>query len=115
MATVETWYDQDLNEMVPIQPRALVFKGDQDANKIGVRITKGGQPYSLTGTIRGYLVKPNGSMVTISGSRSGNTAYLTLPASVYELPGNVLLTIKEIVGNTACTLCACTGIVYKGS
>lgn len=107
----------DLNSLprVVSVPGSL-FTGDMMANRIVLRVTKGGQPVTVQGTVRGYVVKPDGSVVN-AGSSGGspNIIYCILPPTALTLPGPVLVIIKCTEGTAVTTLAACRCMVYPTS
>lgn len=104
----------DLNSLprVVSVPGSL-FTGDTLANRIAVRVTKGGQPVTVQGTVRGYVVKPDGSVINTGGSGGPqNMAYYTLPPAALTLPGPILVILKCTEGTAVTTLAACRCMVY---
>ncbi len=114
-ARFETWLETDLTQL----PRVVslpddTFTADAQANKVGVRVTKGGVAYTLpSGTVRGYIIRGDGSTVTVTGTRSGSTAYVTLPATAYTVPGRIMVIIKLIETDSTTTLGACQCIMHR--
>ena len=116
MAMIETWFDQDLLAPVPVHVLSgVVFDQDSLGNLIGVRITKDGEPVTLTGSVNGYCILSDGSTIPVDGSRdaSGNNAWIILPQSAYLVLGTISIVIKLTDGNTITTLCACVGTVRQ--
>lgn len=116
MAMIETWFDQDLLAPVPVHVLSgVVFDQDSLGNLIGVRITKDGEPVTLTGSVNGYCILSDGSTIPVDGSRdnSGNSAWIVLPQSAYLVLGTISIVIKLTDGNTITTLCACVGTVRQ--
>ena len=86
---------RELTELPEIETRpGVYFSQDAKGHTITVGVYKEGHPYSLTGKIRGYIVRSNRSTVTINGSLQGNTATVTLPDSAYAVPGPIVVVIK---------------------
>lgn len=108
---IESKFCQDLQKPVMINRlHGFLFTGDNGGNKITVTITDGGEPVSLSGTLRGYVIRPDGETVQITnGTISGSSASVVLPASCYEIPGNVTIVLK--VDNV--TVCACSAVVKQ--
>lgn len=92
----EYWIDSELNALISVVPfSGYVFEQDSAGNQIGVRAFQKGKPKNLSGTVVGYVIKPDGTMINrISGNRSGNKAWITLPADACALPGLIQVTIK---------------------
>ena len=111
MAVIETWLTQDLKK--PVQVQSLCgnfFSHNGNANRIGVRVYDDGEPATLSGTVSGYAVLPDGTTVPCTGTLSGNSASVLLPAAAY-VPGNICVTIMLTSGTTITTLAALTGSV----
>ena len=114
IARFETWLDTDLTVLPHVVPLPDdTFTADAQANKVGVRVTKAGQAVTVSGTIKGYVIKPDGSTITVNGSKSGNTAYVILPATAYTAPGKIMVIIKSIDGETVTTLGACECVMHR--
>lgn len=114
IARFETWLDTDLT----VLPHVVAlpddtFTADAQANKVGVRVTKAGQPVTVSGTIRGYVIKPDGTTIAVTGSKSGNTAWIILPAAAYTAPGRIMVIIKSVDGDRTTTLGACEGTMHR--
>lgn len=81
-----------------------IGEGDDDGNVYGVRCYRDGESVSLSGySVNGYFIRADGQTVIMSGTVSGNRAYVTLPKSCYAIEGNFTLAIKVIGGGT--TVC----------
>lgn len=114
IARFETWLDTDLT----VLPHVVAlpddtFTADAQANKVGVRVTKAGQPVTVSGTVKGYVIKPDGTTITVTGSKSGNAAYVILPATAYTEPGKIMVIIKSLDGETVTTLGACECVMHR--
>lgn len=85
-----------------------IGKDDTDANRIGVRLFRDGEPVSLDeATCEGFFLSPVGNHIVISGSNahaSGNVAYVDLPAACYDYEGQFTLAIKVIGGGITGTI-----------
>jgi hypothetical protein len=104
----------DLNSLprVVSVPGSL-FTGDMMANRIVLRVTKGGQPVTVRGTVGGYVVKPDGSVISAGSSRgSPNIIYYILPPAALTLPGPILVILKCTDGTAVTTLAACRCMVH---
>lgn len=93
----EKWFDVDL-----AQPRQFVpdlgfpvFVGDDNSVKIGVNLYKNKTAETVTGTVKGYCILPNGVMLTPwNGSKDGNTCWIALPDDALVLPGRIQVAIR---------------------
>lgn len=99
----------DLKEDREIHSAGVLFAGDT-GTKIKCTVTSGGQPVTLTGTVRGYVIRADGEMITITnGTISGNTVTITLTAACCEVEGDLRISIKI----ADVTVCALRGNVWK--
>ena len=111
----EHWIHTDLSRLPEVKKLGNVFSQDSSANKIGVEVTDNGESVSLSGTVKAYIIKPDGSTVedTTNVGKSGNTAWVVLPASAYSLVGQISVFLKLINGSTVTTLGGVEGYVYR--
>lgn len=117
MAQIETWVSQDLKEPVRMNyPKGNLYSDDNQGNLVGVRVFDNGSPASLSGAVTGYCVLATGVAIPVSGTLSGNSAYIVLPDSAYSVPGLINIIIKLTSGSTVTTLAAiCMTVVGVGS
>ena len=116
MAAIETWFTQDLTNAVQVQYLdGNVFSQDNQGNKIGVCVTKNGEPYALSGSVSGSVIRADGATVAVSGTCSENTAYIVLPAAAYYVPGIISVVIKLTTSGVITTLCAVVANVYQSA
>lgn len=116
MALIETWYNQDMKQ--PVQIHYLhgnVFSQDNQANLIGVHVFDDNEPATLSGTVSGSVIRPDGVTVPVNGVLSGSDCYIILPAASYAIAGPVSITIKLTGGGSTTTLCAIVANVYQSS
>lgn len=111
----ETWIETELTKLPTVMKlMGRAFSLDDGANKVGVIVKDGGEPITLSGTVKGYIIKPDGTMINdISGSKSGNRAWIVLPSSAYSQQGKITVTIKLINGTEVSTLGAVEAYVYR--
>ena len=94
----------------------ILGEGDANGDRFGVRIFNNGEAYSLTGcSCSGYFVRPDGGTTVITGTISGNTAYVTIPQACYAYPGNFTLSIKITGTGFAGTMRIIDGVVVDTS
>ena len=91
-------------------PRTI-GENDQLANRFGVRVLRNGEPESISGTCSGYFIRPDGGTVVITGTISGNTAYVDLPQACYTYEGQFALAIKITSGSATGTMRIIDGVV----
>jgi hypothetical protein len=114
MARIETWFDQDLKNPVPVRVlTGSAFSLDNLGNLIGVRVTDGGEIITLDGNVNGYCMLADGQTIPVNGSRSGNMASIVLPQTAYTVPGPIRISIKLTEGSAITTLLACVGTVVR--
>jgi hypothetical protein len=111
MAVLEKWFGCELLNPVKVRPLpGNYFNTDNNGNKIGVEVTYNGAPVTLSGSVKGYAVRADGSTVTIKGSKSENKASITIPSSAL-LPGALLVTLVLVDGIQTTTLAAVSTFV----
>ena len=120
MAQFETVLKNDLKAPVNVVPlHGVVFSADAKANRIIVEVTDGGSPATLTGTVSGNAIRADGVTVPMSGSLSGNRAWVDLPASAYAVEGQLSIIIRLVTGSGSnevkTTLGACCGYVQRST
>lgn len=114
MALIETWLNCDTTKLVTV--KALdgnVFSADNEGNLLGVYVSKKGQPVELSGSVIGYVIRPDGETVAVPGSLSGNRAWIVLPQSAYAVVGQISIAIRLVDGSEKTVLAACTGYVNR--
>lgn len=113
MAITESWFKQDLKK--PVIQRYIVgnfFSLDNVGNLVGVKVYDDGDEATLSGSVTGYCTLVDGTTVPVSGTRSGNQAYILLPQSVLSITGPIGIVLKLTDGNTITTLLSIIATVY---
>ena len=109
----EYWINTDVNELPTVQMFCgVVFRDDEEANKIGVIVTDNGEAVELEGDVSATIIKPDGSTITENGSKSGNSAWVVLPSSAYSAAGKISVFIKITNGTEVSTLGGIEAYVY---
>ena len=92
----EYWIDADLNRLPkPCDLTGNLFREGDAGDRIGVRVYRDGKPEILTGSIKGYIILPDKSMINqINGEREGNAAWVDLPAAACASPGLIEIFVK---------------------
>lgn len=113
MAITESWFKQDLKKRV-IQQYIVgnFFSLDNMGNLVGVKVYDNGAEAILSGSVTGYCALADGTTVPVSGTRSGNQAYILLPQSVLSITGPIGIVLKLTDGNTITTLLSIIATVY---
>jgi len=104
-------FDQDMAK--PVNMRNIsgsFYENDNRGLRITARIFRNGVAENLSGSIVAHVVRSNGTLATVGGSRSGNTGYVTIPSSCL-MPGLVQISLKNIEGSTSTTILAVSGVV----
>ena len=113
---IETWFNQDVKKAVKVQYLdGNVFSQDNNGNKVGVCLLDEGAPVNVAGTISANVIRVDGATVAVSGSSSGNKAWVLLPQSAYAVPGVISVIIKATNSGNVTTLCAMVANVYQSS
>lgn len=113
---IETWFRQETTQAVKVQYLdGNVFSQDNNGNKVGVSLYTNGESTSVSGSISANIIRSDGATVTVSGSSSGNRAWVILPQSAYAVPGVISIIIKATSSGNVTTLCAVVANVYQSS
>ena len=113
MARTEIWINCELTQpAVVLYPNGRLFQGDAYGNVIGIHVYSDKQPVNLTGSIIGICYLANGASVPVSGSISGNSAYVVLTDACYAVPGPVIIVIKNVNESITATLGAVVTTVF---
>ena len=113
---IETWFNQDVKNAVKVQYLdGNVFSQDNNGNKIGVSLYEGETPVNVSGSVSASVIRSDGATVAVTGSSSGNQAWVVLPQSCYAVPGVISIVIKATSGSDITTLCAVVANVYQSS
>ena len=99
------------NGVAPVVSLRQIFYGDVDANRIGAIVQMNGVPVALGGTCSGTAILADGSTVALTGTVSGNEAYVVLPAGCYSIEGQIQVFVKLTVSGVTTTLLAAVGTV----
>lgn len=107
----------DLRKPIQVEAiRGVVFTADILANKFTAEVTSNGDPVSLANAVvNGYAIRDDGDTVLVTGSTSGNTASITLPASAYVVSGPLDIVLKVTAGGITATVGAWRGYVQRST
>lgn len=110
------FYDVDISQpLVPTPMQQMLITEDAYANRIGIRLYNGKEPYSPGGTCAGFAVNRAGQTIPITGGAvNGNEMYIDLPPAAYALAGPINIGIKNVSGSTETTLFLGLGTVIRG-
>ena len=116
MAQIETWYMQDLTQLVQVHHLpGNVFSQDNQGNIIGVEVFDDGVPATLSGTVSAMIVRPDGGTVAATGTLTGNKMSVSLPVEAYAIPGVISIVLKLTNGSVVTTLLAVVAVVYPST
>lgn len=109
----EYWIEADLKRLQIVKRLSgVVFHADSGANKIGVKVYENGEAVTLTGDVSANIIRADGETLTVSGSKSGNQAWVVLPESAYTVKGTLGVFIRLTDGTTVTTLGGIEAYVY---
>lgn len=109
----EYWTKADLLKLPEIKKPGLMFSQDDEANLIGVEVTKDGDTVTLSGDVTANVIRQDGSTIQIEGESDGNKAWVVLSEDAYEIVGNIGVFLKISDGDSVSTLCGVEAYVYK--
>ena len=99
------WFQQDFLEKIEIRHcESIMFTGDNAGALIGVRLFTGGVAYSGGGSVTGGIKRIDGGKVTVTGTLSGNTAFIVIPSAALAVPGPIGVQIRLTVGQQSVTV-----------
>lgn len=105
--------DSDLTRLPIVkQLNGNVFSQDSSANKVVVRVTNNGIPVNLSGTVKAFVKKQDGTTLDITGTINGNEAYVVLPSSAYNVVGMLGVYVRIETSDQTITLGGIEGRVY---
>lgn len=112
----EYWMATDLCSMPDIHRiTGRAFTNDSGANKIGVKVSLGGEPAALIGNVTVNIILPTGETITATGDKDGNSAWVVLPDKAYEVSGKIRIFLKLTDGTSTVTIGAAEGTVYQST
>lgn len=103
MAVNELRVNCELLEPVKIHYLPALFSASNNGNEISVSVTYNGEPVALSGSVKGYAVKEDGTTSSFNGSLSGNVATVTIPGSAL-MKGAILISVMLIEGIETTTI-----------
>lgn len=94
----------------------ILGSNDDDADRIGVRVYRNGEPVNLgNASCQGTFKNSHNENIALTsyGTVSGNLAYITLPPACYNYEGPFLLSVKIIGGGETVTVRVVGGYVQN--
>ena len=106
MVQFEKHFVQDLTQDIKVRHcGSIVFNADNLSNVVSVDLYNGKVPASVSGTVVGAVIAPDGATVPVdNGAISGNTVSITLTRACCALPGNIGVGIQVVIGDVATTV-----------
>jgi hypothetical protein len=114
MAQFVNIFDVDLMKShAPVRLNQMIASGNHEANRIGANVYDNGQPAALNGQCSGLVLRADGTTVPITGTISGNQAYIVLDQSACEVPGDIQVAVNWVSGDNITTLLVAYGVVIQ--
>lgn len=88
----ERWYtlDTDTGRALTIDLGAVLFEGDTDPLKLGVRLVSGGTPTPVEGSAEARCITADGRTLSpLSSGEDGNEAWCIVPQDALSAPGKI--------------------------
>ena len=101
MAQFVNMYPVDLAKGPLIANIKTTYQGNANANRIGAIVTENGKDKTLGGRCAGLCVRADGNSVPLTGTVSGNQAYVTLDGNCYEVPGQIIVFVTWVASSSA--------------
>ena len=96
----------------------VTFTGENGGHKFIITATRGDTKVTLTGSVTGRFIRPDGTSVQLTqsyaGIDTGGNAWVILPANCYTMAGPFGLVITYIESGTRTVIYSCTGYVRPG-
>jgi hypothetical protein len=113
MAQFSFMYNVELTKGPAVVQLGQLYAGDVQATKIGAIVTNEGSPVTLGGSCRGIVNLANGTSISVDGTVSGNTCYISLPSTVYTVPGPVEIYVSSTSVGQSTTLVSAFGNIRR--
>ena len=109
-----TW---NQNRMVQIEDlTGSAFQSESGGHTFEISgIDDTGAAVSLSGTVEGRFIRPDGAQVTITGTASGGKASVTLTNTCYAVAGRFIFIVFVTSGGQKTAVYSCVGVVSVAS
>lgn len=88
-------------------------EGDANGFRVGARVTDGGEYIALGGSCVGKVVRADGATVQLTGTISGNVAYVVLDQQSCAVEGPLQVAVCWVSGSNVTTLLVAYGTVVN--
>jgi hypothetical protein len=89
----------------------IMYQGDNNSHVLGARVWKGRTQQTISGTIKGYVVRRDGVTVPYDGEIVNNAGVITLGKNAFNVPGHIDITVKVNTESDEITIASYTGTV----
>lgn len=115
MAQFRNIFDIDLQRgrKEPFQLMQPVGEGDAKGIRVGARVTSNGADVDLGGQCVGKVIRADRSTVPLTGTISGNQAYVTLDQTCCAIEGPIQVAVAWVSGTNITTLVIAYGTVVN--
>lgn len=114
MAQFVNMFDVDLQKPTAPQPlRATVGEGDANGLRVGARVASNGQYIALGGSCVGKVIRADGATVQLTGTISGNQAYVVLDQTSCAVEGPIQVAVCWVSGSNVTTLLVAYGTIVN--
>ena len=106
MAQFVNIFDVDLQAGKPniFSLRSAAGEGDANGFQVGARVTDGGEYIALGGSCVGKVIRADGATVQLTGTISGNVAYVVLDQTSCAIEGPIQVAVCWVSSSNVATL-----------
>lgn len=106
MNIIEIRGQNDIASMIPVvQLYGAIYKGERNAHKFVITVTRNGEAVALTGSVTGKVLRADNVAVALIGSIEDGKATVTLTDECYAVPGRFKLSIFVTDAGETETVC----------
>ncbi len=97
----------------PASVSISAYEGDANSLRVGAQVTDGGAYTALGGSCVGKVIRADGATVPLTGTISGNLAYVVLDQTCCAVEGPVEVSVIWVSGGNKTTLLKAYGIIVR--
>ena len=97
----------------PASVSISAYEGDANSLRVGAQVTDGGAYTALGGSCVGKAIRADGATVPLTGTISGNLAYVVLDQTCCAVEGPIEVSVIWVSGGNKTTLLKAYGIVIR--